>query len=120
MDIKSLFESKVNELISEAMNLDKVHHSEFGEHAAAEKEFAKHYAKGKKGDYADGGPTKKHEKDSEFFHNNYEKIGGKSGFAGSGTSIYKHKKTGDKFAVNRSANGKGFHGTDHYITKLED
>lgn len=123
MNIKSLLETRVQEIIFEAMKLDKVNtvlHDESSKHAAAEKVFIKHYTNGHKGDYAEGGPTEKHEKDSQFFHDNYERIDGKSGFMGSGNVIYKHKKTGDKFEVRKGANGKTFYGADHYISKLED
>ena len=42
--------------------------------------------------------------------------GGKSGFGGSGTSFYEHG--GNKFQVDRNANGKGFYGTDHHVSNL--
>jgi hypothetical protein len=42
--------------------------------------------------------------------------GGKSGFAGSGSSKFEYK--GHKFDVNRGANGKGFSGTHHSISHV--
>lgn len=87
-------------------------------HDANSAEFAKHYVKGHKGEHTPGAPTEKHEKDSEEFHNTYSSQHVRTGFGGSGTSVYTHKQSGDKFQVVRRANGKGFDGTDHNITKL--
>lgn len=87
-------------------------------HDAGSAEFAKHYVKGHKGDHTPGAPTAKHEKDADEFHNTYDSNHVRTGFGGSGTSVYTHKQTGEKFQVNRVANGKGFDGTDHNITKL--
>lgn len=87
-------------------------------HNADTTEFARHYVKGHKGDYTSGGPTEQHRKDSEQFHDTYTTQHLDNGFAGSGTSVYTHKQTGEKFKVNRTASGKGFHGTDHNIYKL--
>ena len=113
----SLPKTPWNEELEEAMSLDKVNkvHADSGAEG-----FAKDYVKGNKGDYVDGGPTEKHQKDSEKFHNTYKRVGGKSGFAGSGHDIYQHNTTGEKFRVDRSANGKGFHGTDHVVSKLQE
>jgi hypothetical protein len=87
-------------------------------HDAGSAEFAKHYVKGHKGEHVPGAPTKKHEKDAADFENTYTSQHMRTGFGGSGTSVYTHKQTGDKFEVTRRANGKGFHGTDHNIRKL--
>jgi hypothetical protein len=103
--------------LDEAMKLDKVN---IVHHDSESEKFAKEYVKGNKGDYIDGGPTEKHQKDSEKFHNTYKRIGGKSGFAGSGHDIYQHTSTGEKFRVDRQANGKGFHGTDHHVSKMNE
>ena len=105
------------EELDEAMSLDKVNkvHADSGAES-----FAKDYVKGNKGDYTDGGPTDKHVKDSDKFHSTYERVSGRSGFAGSGHDIYKHKTTGDKFRVDRHPNGKGFYGTDHMVSKLHE
>jgi hypothetical protein len=113
----SLPKTPWNEELEEAMSLDKVNkvHADSGAEG-----FAKDYVKGNKGDYVDGGPTEKHQKDSEKFHNTYKRVGGKSGFAGSGHDIYQHNTTGEKFRVDRSANGKGFHGTDHVVSKINE
>jgi len=83
-------------------------------------EFAKHYVSGHKGEYNAGGPTAKHEKDSNTFHSTYSSKNTRNGFAGSGTTIYTHNKTGDKFRVDRDSNGKSFYGTDHLITKIHE
>jgi hypothetical protein len=87
-------------------------------HDAGSAEFAKHYVKGHKGEHTPGAPTEKHEKDAADFENTYTSQHMRTGFGGSGTSVYTHKQTGDKFEVTRRANGKGFHGTDHNIRKL--
>lgn len=117
--IEKAYQKMKNEEVEldEAMSLDKVNkvHADTGAEG-----FAKDYVKGNKGDYTDGGPTEKHQKDSEKFHNTYKRIGGKSGFAGSGHDIYQHNTTGEKFRVDRTANGKGFHGTDHMVSKLHE
>mgnify|MGYP003659592117 CR=1 FL=1 len=101
--------------IAEGYNLSKDHHVE---HDAASAEFAKHYVAGHKGEHSALAPTPKHEKDSEHFHSTYITNHVSTGFGGSGTSIYQHKTTGNKFQVNRTASGKGFHGTNHSIKKL--
>jgi hypothetical protein len=117
--IEKAYQKMKNEEVEleEAMSLDKVNkvHADSGAEG-----FAKDYVKGNKGDYVDGGPTEKHQKDSEKFHNTYKRVGGKSGFAGSGHDIYQHNTTGEKFRVDRSANGKGFHGTDHVVSKINE
>ena len=112
-----LLQSLVNEYhkIAEGYNLDKDNRVE---HDAASAEFAKHYVAGHKGSYSASNPTPKHEKDAEHFHSTYDTDHVRTVFAGSGTSVYQHKTTGDKFQVNRTASGKGFHGTDHTIRKL--
>jgi hypothetical protein len=102
--------------VTEAYNLSKGHKVY---HDAASAEFAKHYVKGHRGEHTPGAPTEKHEKDSEEFHNTYSSQHVRTGFGGSGTSIYTHKQTGDKFQVVRRANGQGFDGTNHNITKLQ-
>jgi len=83
-------------------------------------EFAKHYVRGHKGDHTDGGPTAKHKKDSNTFHSTYSSKDTRNGFAGAGTTVYTHNKTGDKFKVDKTPNGKGFYGTDHVVTKLHE
>lgn len=104
--------------LEEAMKLDKdnVVHARGSEAEA----FAKEYVKGHKGEYTSGGPSEKHEKDSEKFHGTYKRIGGRQGFGGSGHDIYQHKETGVKFRVDRNSNGKGFYGTDHMVSKLNE
>lgn len=106
------------EHIDEAMKLDRVNivHS----HGSEAENFAKEYVKGHKGDYAPGGPSEKHVKDSEKFHATYKRIDGRSGFGGSGHDIYQHNTTGEKFRVDRNANGKGFYGTDHFVSKIHE
>jgi hypothetical protein len=103
--------------LDEAMKLDRVN---IVHHDSASEKFAKEYVKGHKGNYAPGGPSEKHEKDSEKFHTTYKRVDGKSGFAGSGHDIYQHNTTGEKFHVERSPNGKGFYGTDHHIRKINE
>jgi hypothetical protein len=87
-------------------------------HDAEAAEFAKHYVKGHKGEHTPGAPSPKHEQDAEEFHNTYDSKHVRTGFGGSGTSVYTHKKTGQKFEVTRRANGKGFDGTDHNIRAI--
>lgn len=101
--------------VVEAYSLDKENQVY---HDSGSTDFAKHYVKGHKGDHTAGGPSPKHEKDSEDFHNTYSSEHVRTGFGGSGTTVFTHKQTGDKFEVNRRANGKGFHGTDHNIRKI--
>lgn len=100
--------------IIEAFSLAKGHQVY---HDDGSQEFARHYVKAHKGEHSLK-PTPQNEKDSEEFHNNYETKHVRTGFGGSGTSVYTHKQTGEKFQVNRVANGKGFDGTDHNITKI--
>lgn len=100
--------------ISEGYNLNKDNRVE---HDASSAEFAKHYVSGHKGDYSQA-PTPKHENDSEHFHSTYTSHHLRTGFGGSGTSVYQHNTTGDKFQVNRTASGRGFYGTNHTIRKL--
>lgn len=105
--------------ISEAMKLDKVniiHHADHPEHKA----FAKAYRDAHIGDYRQGGPTEKDEKASEKFHTEYDRKTTRTGFGGSGTAIYTHKKTGKKFEVDSTPNGKGFHGTDHHVRSVRE
>jgi hypothetical protein len=47
--------------------------------------------------------------------NDYETKQTRSGFAGSGATVYTHKPTGNKFEVDKSPNGKTFYGSDHSI-----
>lgn len=100
--------------IVEAFTLSKGHHVY---HDDGSQEFAKHYVKGHKGEHTLK-PSAQQEKDSEDFANTYDTKHVRTGFGGSGTSVYTHKQTGEKFQVNRVANGKGFDGTDHNITKI--
>jgi hypothetical protein len=79
-------------------------------------QFAKHYRAGMMGQYRAGGPTEKDDTNSEKFHTLYSSNDTRSGFAGSGTTEYTNNRTGETFVVDRNPNGKGFHGTDHYIT----
>ena len=58
-------------------------------------------------------------KHAEFLHANYEEETVRSGFAGSGTWIYTDKKTGEKFEVEGSPNGKGFYGIDYFVSKIK-
>lgn len=97
------------------MKLDKVHIVHHYDDDGS-REFAKHYTAGNKGDHRPGGPTEKDEKASDAFHERYLKVHGKSGFAGSGHSIYKDTKTGHHWKVDRRPNGKTFYGTDHIIS----
>lgn len=80
-------------------------------------EFAKHYIRFHKGEKL--GAKQSDLKHREKFWTDHDISEIRSGFAGSGTTIYKHKKTGRTFEVNREPNGKGFYGTTHFITKFE-
>ena len=99
--------------VAEAMRLDRDNLI----HADADaQQFAKHYRAGMAGDYRAGGPSDKDTANSEKFHEIYDYEHTRSGFAGSGTTVYTNRKTGEQFEVDRNPNGKGFYGTDHYIT----
>lgn len=101
--------------ISEAFHLSPEHDVV---HDANSVDFAKHYVKGHRGEHTIN-PTPKHEKDSEYFHSTYDSHTVRHGFAGSGTTVYTHKKTGDKYEVDRTPRyGKGFYGTTHSIRKI--
>lgn len=80
--------------------------------------FAQEYVKAMKGDFTSGGGTSADAKASDKFWSKYDSKEIKHGFAGSGITIYTDKETGDQYKVERSANGKGFDGTDHFIRKV--
>lgn len=80
--------------------------------------FAQEYVKAMKGDFTSGGGTSADAKASDEFWSKYDSKEIKHGFAGSGITIYTDKETGDQYKVERSANGKGFDGTDHNIRKV--
>jgi hypothetical protein len=111
--LKSLAETASE--ISEAFRLGAGQDVNHDHHSA---DFAKEYVSGHKGQHAPGGPSAKHEKDEEKFHSNYHVKHTRTGFGGSGTSVYTHKKTGHSYEAQRYANGRGFHGTTHSIRKL--
>lgn len=98
--------------VTEAMRLDRdnVIHAD-----ADAQQFAKHYRAGMAGDYRAGGPSDKDTANSEKFHTIYSSKDTRSGYAGSGTTVYTNRKTGEQFEVDRNPSGKGFYGTDHYI-----
>ena len=81
--------------------------------------FAKDYMAGVKGDYRPNGATRADDKASEKFGNEYKYAGGRSGFAGSGVDIFEHKESGALFRVDKNANGKGFYGTTHSISRTD-
>jgi hypothetical protein len=81
--------------------------------------FAKEYVAGQKGDFRSGGPTKSDEKASEDFRTKYDSKEERAGFAGSGSTIYTNKTSEERFRVNRTASGKGFYGTNHFISKVK-
>ncbi len=98
--------------VTEAMRLDRDNLI----HADADaQQFAKHYRAGMAGDYRAGGPTDKDIANSEKFHTIYSSEDTRSGYAGSGTTVYTNRKTGEQFEVERNPSGKGFYGTDHHI-----
>jgi len=82
--------------------------------------FARQYTAAMKGDHRDGGPRDIDERNREKFHALYDDEITRSGFAGSGTVKYTNKKTGEAFVVDKTPNGKGFHGTDHMVTVASD
>lgn len=47
------------------------------------------------------------------FHEQTKELSHEGGYAGSGRTVYEFQ--GSKVFVNRSANGRGFYGTDHHI-----
>ena len=97
--------------------LDKVNHIYSTKSA---KSFMKDYAKGKAGEYKSSGPTEEDNKNAENLYTKYEEIPIRSGFAGSGDTVFKDKSTGDMFLVEKSPNGKTFYGTDHRIRKISE
>lgn len=109
----------VEDLSEVVHKLDKVHHVHVYDNHPETAAFAKAYTKGHKGDHRSGGPTADDEKHSEKFHTDHDRETIRSGFAGSGITHYTNKKTGHKFEVSRTPNGKGFHGTDHIVRKLK-
>jgi hypothetical protein len=114
---KTMTESVKHRIIaalSEAMKLDKVNFIKPGRGAEA---FAKEYKAAMMGEFRDSGPTPADDKASEKFWTKYADKTTRKGFAGSGTVEYTNKATKETFIVDRSPNGKGFHGTDHTITK---
>lgn len=80
--------------------------------------FAQEYTKAMKGDFTSGGGTSADSKASDDFWSKYDSKDIKHGFAGSGITVYTDKETGEQYKVERSANGKGFDGTDHTIRKI--
>jgi len=104
------------EEINEAMFIAKGH---VVDHDLDSKEFAKHYVAAKKGDHREGEPIEKDHKAIDYFYSTYSDHHVRSGFAGSRTTHYTNRKTGERYAVDRYPNGKGFHGTNHSITKLK-
>jgi hypothetical protein len=103
--------------LEEGFNLSKSHRVDHCPHSA---EFAKDYVKGMKGDHRSGGPTEADTKNSNKFWDRYDSKDTRSGFAGSGTTVYTHKGTGAKFEVDRTPDGRGFYGTHHNIQKLNE
>ena len=99
---------------SKKLNKDNVVH-----HTPDSEKFAKEYVRANKADYTSVSPTAKDEANSEKFHNQYTIASKRSGFGGSGTTHYTHKTTGEVYEVDRTPNGKGFHGTDHHISKIK-
>lgn len=103
--------------LDEAMKLDSVnivHHDE------ASADFAKKYVKAHKGDHREGGPTAADERAQDQFYTDHGYKHIRHGFGGSGETHYKDGKTGHIYSVKRVANGKGFHGTDHIVRKLNE
>jgi len=98
------------------MNLNKVNDVNYDTHPKT-KQFATEYVKGNKVNYSDSITSKDQKEESNFF-NKYDKTNIKSGFAGSGTNLYMNRTTGDTFKVDKSANGKTFYGTSHFIYYL--
>jgi hypothetical protein len=117
MSVLGKMQEDLDSVTEATMKLDRVNIVQFDDNA---KKFAKDYVAANKGDYAQGGPSDKDEKNSEKFYSTYAMKTLKSGYAGSGEFVYTNKKTGETFKVIKSANGKGFHGTDHVIMKLNE
>lgn len=104
---------------SKMKKLDKVNIVHYDASNSDATKFANDYVKGQIGDYREGGPKGADEANSEKFWMEYDIQSTRRGFAGSGTTLYTNKKTGKRFEVNRAPNGKGFHGTDHIVTVLD-
>lgn len=77
--------------------------------------FGREYAAANRGNHREGGPTPADEKATERFHAKYESKVTRSGFAGSGTTVYTEVATGLLFTVDRRANSRTFYGTDHVV-----
>lgn len=105
------------EQIDEAMKLDSVN---IVHHDNDSAEFAKKYVKAHKGDHRPGGPTAADERAQDQFYTDHGYKHIRQGFGGSGETHYKEAKTGHIYSVRRVANGKGFHGTDHIVRKLNE
>ena len=93
---------------------DKVRRVMAANSPSAEK-FAKEFIKGNMGDHREGGPTVEDLDASNMFWSKYEKVGGKTGFAGSGSDVFVDKETGEHFLIEKEPNGKTFYGTDYRV-----
>lgn len=83
-------------------------------HSAIAASFAAEYAAAKRGDFRASGPTKRDEQAAERFAARYSVKTTRKGFAGSGTDVYTDA-LGNAFEVDRSPNGRTFHGTTHHV-----
>lgn len=105
--------------IEEGFNLkdpsNKVHHDDDQRGA---KEFADHYKKAHQGLFRKLQGKTKDDKEANKFYDTYHTKNiytGKDNF--SGRTEYTHKKTGEKFTVDRSPYKSGFEGSNHVIFK---
>jgi len=56
---------------------------------------------------------------SSMLHSKFDISTERSGFGGSWTKKYVNKRTGDAFKIKAEPNGKGFYGTDYYVSKIK-
>ncbi len=102
-------------LIEKSLKLNKTNIVTFDNKS---ENFAQEYVAAMKGEFTSGGGSSADEKAAEAFYDKYDSKDIKRGFAGSGIVVYTDKESGIQYKVERSANGKGFDGTDHFIRMI--
>ena len=108
------------ELLDEGtMKLDKVNIVHHYDHPDS-KAFAREYVNANKPDYMTTNPSDKDLDKQNDFYEKYSRETTRTGFAGSGTHVYRNRKTGQAFKVDKHPNGKTFYGTDHMITHMTE
>jgi len=87
-------------------------------HSDRSAKFAQLYIKAMRGDYRQSGPTYLDQRNAERFSTVWTSQQTRRGFAGSGTTIYTNRNTGEQFEVDRTPSGTGFYGTTHTIREI--